>query len=152
MHPLLVPGAWLLEGSYFPTGKPMEHLVGVTEVHASEEFPETLRVAGEVRDAGNPASRPVATSFHLDVVSTTTVRFRMDSLLLGTVLVGGGFYDNDAMVLRYTSPDSRILGFESYVRCGANAMRSTGALLVDGAPVTSWLGHLERVIEPGRRV
>jgi hypothetical protein len=145
MHVLLVPGAWLLEGTYFPTGKPVQQLVGVTEVHSSEEFPETLRIEGEIREAANPTSRPVHSSFHLDVTSSSTVRFRMDSLPLGTVLVGQGFYDDFSLVLRYASPDRRIVGFESFVGCGPAEIRSTGVILADGSPVTSWLARLERL-------
>lgn len=145
VHPLLVPGSWLVEGSYFPTGRAANQVVGVTEVHSSEQFPETLRIEGEVRDAGDPSARPVRSTFHVDVATSHTLRFRMDSLPLGTVLVGDGFFDQHSLVIRYGSPDRRILGSETYVATGPNEMRSTGVLLVDGVAVTSWLARLERV-------
>jgi hypothetical protein len=145
VHPLLVPGAWLLEGSYYPTGRPSHRIVGVTEVHASEQFPETLRIEGEIRDAGDPAARPVRSIYHVDVASSDTLRFRMDSLPLGTVLVGDGFYDGGSMVLRYASPDKRFQGSETYVACGPDEMRATGVIMADGVAVTSWIARLERV-------
>jgi hypothetical protein len=145
VHPLLVPGAWLVDGNYFPTGRAANRVVGVTEVHASEQFPETLRVEGEVRDAGDPAARPVRSAFHLEVASSNALRFRMDSLPLGTVLIGDGFFDQVSLVLRYASPERHLVGCETYVACGPGEMRSTGVLLADGVPVTSWLARLERV-------
>lgn len=143
MHPFLVPGEWFLEGDYFPSSKKPQRLVGITEVHASEEFPETLRVSGEVRDA-ETTGRPVPSSFHLDVIGPATVRFRMDSIPLGTVLVGGGHFNDHALVLRYASPDRRFVGVESYVSGSTGVLHYTGVILADGAAVTSWLARLER--------
>jgi len=153
VHPLLVPGSWLLDGRYHPAGRDAQHVAGVTEVRPSDEFPETLRVDGEVRDVERPAARPVRSTYHLDLVGATAVRFRMDSLPLGTVLLGEGHFDDETLVLRYASPDRRILGVESFVSCGADRMRATGVLLADGAPVTAWLAALERVAgaSPRRR-
>lgn len=145
MHPLLVPGAWLVEGDYFPAGRPANRVKGVTEVHSSEQFPETLHIEGEIRDADDLASRPVRSTFHVDVASARSIRFRMDSLPLGTVLVGDGHYDAQTLVFRYASPDKRILGVETYVACGADEMRTSGVVIVDGSPVTSWLARLERL-------
>lgn len=151
MHPLLVPGSWLLEGRYYPSGRSPQRVLGVTEVRSAEEFPETLRIEGEVRDAENPTARPVRSAFHLDIAGATTVRFRMDSQPLATVLTGDGHFDEHVMVLRYASPDRRLQGVESYVRCSDNEMRATGVLLADGAPVTSWLARLERLRGDRRR-
>ncbi|HPC83932.1 MAG TPA: hypothetical protein P5234_11000 [Thermoanaerobaculaceae bacterium] len=145
MHPLLVPGSWLVEGDYFPTGRAPNRVTGVTEVHSSEQFPETLRVEGEIRDAVDPTARPVHSTFHVDVVTSRSVRFRMDSLPLGTVLIGDGQYDATTLVLRYGSPDRRILGVETYVATVPGEMRTSGVLLVDGTPATMWLARLERV-------
>ena len=145
MHPLLVPGSWLLEGDYYPFGRPAQRLIGVTEVRPSESFPETLQVQGEVRDAGSPSARPVRSTYHLDVAGTTSVRFRMDSLPLGTVLTGEGYFDEHVLVVRYASPDRRIQGVESFVSAGSDEMRASGVLLADGAPVTCWIARLERV-------
>lgn len=145
MHPLLVPGSWLVEGNYYPTGRPPNRVKGVTEVRSSEQFPETLQVEGEIRDADDPASRPVRSTYHVDVVTAASVRFRMDSLPLATVLVGDGRYDASTLVLRYGSPDKRILGVETYVSTSPVEMRTSGVLLVDGAPATMWLARLERV-------
>jgi hypothetical protein len=117
----------------------------VSEIHASDQFPETLEVVGEVRDADDPGSRPVSTSYHLDVISTSALRFRMDSLPLGTVLVGEGFFSENSLVLHYGSPDRRIIGCESFVAVGPDEMHTTGVLLADGVVVTRWLAHLERV-------
>lgn len=145
MHPLLVPGSWLVEGDYFPTGRAPNRVKGVTEVHSSEQFPETLRVEGEIRDADDPTARPVRSTFHVDVASANAVRFRMDSLPLATVLVGDGRFDAATLVLRYGSPDRRIIGVETFVATAPGEMRSSGLLLVDGSPATMWLARLERV-------
>lgn len=150
MHPLLVPGAWLFDGSYHPAGKPVQIVTGVTEVHASEEFPETLRVEGEVREANDPAARPVCSTYYLDVTGHDRIRFRMNSQPLATVLVGEGFFDDISMVVHYSSPERRILGFESYVAGSTWEMRTSGVLLADGVVVTSWIARLER-IEAGAR-
>jgi hypothetical protein len=146
----LVPGAWLLEGDYFPAGKAQQRVTGVTLSSASESFPETLEVRGEIRDAGDPASKPVLSTFHLDVAGRQNVRFRMDSIPLATVLVGYGCYDEDALVLQYSSPDHRIIGFESYTRCKEGVLRATGVLLADGSRVTSWIARLERIAKKNR--
>lgn len=151
MHPLLVPGEWLVEGRYHPAGKSARQVAGVTTVLAAEEYPETLRVEGEIRGLGDPGSRPVYSKFHLDVVSSQTVRFRMDSQPLATVLVGEGLYDDHVMVIRYASPDRRILGVETFVGVGRDEIRHAGVMLADGAPVTSWLARLERVRSSGAR-
>jgi len=135
----------LLDGRYYPSGRSAQHVAGVTEVHPSDEFPESLRIDGEVRDVERLAARPVRSTFHLDVAGPTTVRFRMDSPPLGTVLTGEGHFDDDTLVLRYASPDRRILGVETFVRCAAEQMRATGVLMADGAPVTAWIATLERV-------
>lgn len=145
MHPLLVPGAWLVEGDYFPTGRPSNRVSGVTEVHSSEQFPETLRVEGEIRDADDAASKPVRSIFHVEVASPSSVKFRMDSLPLGTVLIGDGRFDKQTLVFRYHSPDRRIIGVETYVACSHHEMRSTGVVLVDGTPATVWLARLDQV-------
>jgi hypothetical protein len=145
VHPFLNPASWLLDGSYFPTGRSPHRVTGITEVRSAEQFPETLRVQGEVRDATDPAARPVRSSYHIDVTSSMTLKFRMDSLLLGTVLVGDGFFDATSLVLRYASPDKRIVGCESYVARSEDEVRSTGVILADGVAVTSWLARLERV-------
>jgi len=145
VHPFLVPGAWLLEGEYFPAGKARQRVSGVTQTSASEAFPETIEVRGEIRDADDPASKPVLSTFHLDVVSRYEVRFRMDSIPLGTVLLGYGCFDDHALVLQYASPDRRIVGFESFSCGGEGVLRATGVLLADGARVTSWLARLEKV-------
>lgn len=151
MHPLLVPGEWFVEGRYHPAGKATQRVTGVTTVHAAEEYPETLRVQGEIRSAEDPGARPVHSSFHLDVVSSQTVRFRMDSLPLATVLVGEGHFDEDTMVIRYASPDRRIVGVETFVGPTSDDMRHAGVILADGSPVTSWIARLERVRGKGSR-
>jgi hypothetical protein len=145
VHPFLAPASWLLEGNYFPIGRAPQRVSGITEVRAAEQFPETLRIQGEVRDSSDPNARPVRSAYHIEVTSSLTLKFRMDSLLLGTVLVGDGFFDSTSLVLRYASPDKRILGCESYVACGGEEIRSTGVIMADGVAVTSWLARLERV-------
>jgi len=145
MHPLLVPSSWLVDGRYFPRGRGAQRVIGLTEVHASEQFPETLRVDGEVRDADDPTSRPVSSGFHLDVSGPETVRFRMDSLPLGTVLVGDGNHDDVTLILRYASPDRRIFGSETFIALSPSELRTSGVMFADGVAVTSWLARLERV-------
>lgn len=123
----------------------------MTEVHPSEEFPESLRIDGEVRDVGRASGRPVRSTYHLDVTGPDTVRFRMDSPPLGTVLTGEGYFDDETLVLRYASPDRRIVGVETFVRCHTDQMRATGVLMADAAPVTLWIATLERVRSGGGR-
>jgi hypothetical protein len=147
----LVPGSWLLEGRYHPSGRPSQRVLGATEVRAAEEFPETLRVEGEVRDAENPAAKPVRSTYHLDVAGSGAIRFRMDSLPLATVLTGEGHFDDAVLVFRYASPDRRLQGVETYVRCSEDEMRASGVLLAEGAPVTAWLVRLERLRRDRRR-
>jgi hypothetical protein len=151
VHPLLAPGSWLLEGDYYPTGRPAQRLIGITEVRPSESFPETLQVQGEVRDAGSPSARPVRSTYHIEVAGADSVRFRMDSLPLGTVLTGEGHFNDHVLVVRYASPDRRIQGVESFASGGPDEMRATGVLLADGAPVTCWIARLERVNESRKR-
>jgi hypothetical protein len=134
-----------MEGRYFPAGRPQHRVAGVTEVRPSDQFPETLTVAGEVRDADDSGARPVRSTYHLEVSGANIVRFRMDSLPLGTVLTGDGYFDDEALVVRYASPDRRIQGVETFVRRHDGELRTSGVLLADGAPVTAWLARLEKV-------
>lgn len=145
LHPLLVPGSWLLHGEYFPAQGPSQKLLGTTEVKAHEEFPETLRVVGEVRDAEDSSSRPVATEFTLDLVAPGILRFHMNSIPLGTVLLGSGVWHRDLLQFHYASPDKRILGVESYAVSGPDVLLTSGVMFADGVAVTWWLARLERV-------
>lgn len=145
LHPFLVPGSWLLQGEYFPAQGPSQRVLGTTEVKAHEEFPETLRVVGEVRDAGDSSSRPVATEFTLDLVAPGAVRFHMNSIPLGTVLLGAGAWNRELLQFHYSSPDKRILGVESYAVSGPDVLLTSGVMFADGVAVTWWLARLERV-------
>lgn len=145
LHPLLVPGSWLLQGEYFPAQGPSQKVLGTTEVQAHEEFPETLRVVGEVRDAEDSSSRPVATEFTLDLVAPGAVRFHMNSIPLGTVLLGAGAWNHELLQFHYSSPDKRILGVESYAVSRPDVLLTSGVMFADGVAVTWWLARLERV-------
>lgn len=145
LHPLLVPGSWLLAGDYYPAHGAKQKVLGSTEVRSHEQFPETLRVVGEVRDADDPGSRPVATEFTLDLVGPQLLRFHMDSIPLGTVLVGSGVWTPELLMLHYGSPDRRILGTETYAVGGRGVLLTSGVMFVDGVAVTSWLARLEQV-------
>ena len=51
MHPLLVPGSWLLDGRYYPSGRSAQHVAGVTEVtirNRYKEMAEALDIEEEV--------------------------------------------------------------------------------------------------------
>lgn len=145
LHPFLLPACWLLEGEYFPAqGKP-QRVLGSTEVRANEQFPETLQVVGEVRDADDPSSRPVATEFTLDLVAQRRVRFHMNSIPLATVLLGEGVWWEKALLLHYASPDRRIVGSENYAAMSQEELITGGLLFVDGVAVTRWLARLQRV-------
>lgn len=145
LHPLLIPGSWLLSGNYFPAQGSRQRVTGSTEVTPHEQFPETLRVRGVVRDADDPVARPVTTEFTLDLVAPGEVRFHMDSIPLGTVLVGGGVWSAVLLTIHYTSPDRRILGAETYAAESHEAVWTSGLLFADGALVTLWHARLERV-------
>jgi hypothetical protein len=134
-----------LEGEYFPAQGGQQKVSGSTEVVAHEQFPETLRVVGEVRDAGDPLSRPVATEFALDLAAPKHLRFHMDSIPLGTVLLGEGVWNPQVLLLTYGSPDRRILGSETYVAAGETSLFTSGILAVDGVVVTRWLAKLQRL-------
>ncbi len=142
MHPFLIPGAWLVDGTYFPSGKPLQPVTGMIRVRPAEEFPETLRVEGEVRSATDPAARPVRSTYHLDLTGSGTLRFRMDSMPLGTVLFGEGVFDEAGMIVRYTSPERRIVGVETFTAGANGEVRTSGVLLADGVAATSWLARL----------
>jgi len=145
LHPFLVPGSWLLTGDYYPAQGAAQKVFGSTEVAAHEQFPETLRVVGEVRDAEDPGSRPVATEFTLDLVAPGQLRFHMDSIPLGTVLLGNGFWTPQLLVFHYSSPDRRIVGTETYAVQASGVLLSSGVMFVDRVPVTTWLARLEQV-------
>lgn len=145
LHPFLIPGSWLLRGRYFPAQGTPQNVLGTTEVQADEEFPETLRVRGEVRDADDPLSRPVATEFALALTAPSTLRFHMNSIPLGTVLMGTGVWNPEVLQFHYGSPDRRILGVETYSVWGEEALLVSGVMFADGVAVTRWLARLERV-------
>ena len=144
MHPFLIPMSWLVDGTYYPSGKPVQPVTGVIQVRPAEEFPETLRVEGEVRSAADPAAHPVRSTYHLDLTGRGTLRFRMDSMPLGTVLFGDGVFDETGMILRYTSPERRIVGVETFTAAGGE-VRTSGVLLADGVAATSWLARLTAI-------
>lgn len=145
MHPFLIPGAWLVDGTYFPAGKAAQHVTGIIRVRPAEEFPETLSVEGEVRPVGDSAAHQVRSVYHLDVTGTSSLRFRMDSMPLGTVLFGEGVFDESGMILRYTSPERRIVGVETFTAASDGEVRTSGVLLADGVAATSWLACLKHV-------
>ncbi|MCX7896099.1 MAG: hypothetical protein N2447_09150 [Thermoanaerobaculum sp.] len=145
LHPLLIPSSWLVRGQYFPAQGSPQKVLGTTEIRADEEFPETLRVLGEVRDAEDPNSRPVATEFVLDLVAPGSVRFHMNSIPLGTVLVGSGSWNSEQLEFHYSSPDRRILGVESYAAVGPELLLTAGVMFADAVPVTWWLARMEKV-------
>lgn len=145
VHTFLIPGSWLLSGDYFPTLGKKQKVTGSTFVTAHEQFPESLRVTGEVRNAEDASSPPVTTEYVLELVAPGRVRFHMDSIALGTVLVGQGVWNREMLLLHYASPDRRILGNETFAASGEHLVHTSGILLVDGVPVTYWLAHLQRV-------
>lgn len=145
LHPFLIPGSWLVRGQYFPAHGAVQNVLGTTEVRAHEEFPETLRVTGEIREADDPLSRPVATEFALDLAAPFTLRFHMNSIPLGTVLLGSGVWNQELLQFHYASPDRRILGVESYAVAGQEALLTSGVMFADGVALTWWLARLERV-------
>lgn len=146
IHPFLIPGSWLLDGDYFPTAGKRQKVSGSTVVSAHEQFPESLRVTGEVRDTEDPSSRPVTTEYVLDLIAPGRLRFHMDSIALGTALVGDGVWTRELLLFHYASPDRRILGNETFAASGEGlVVQTSGILLVDGVPVTYWLALLQRV-------
>ncbi|MGC8917596.1 MAG: hypothetical protein ACP5NF_11535 [Thermoanaerobaculum sp.] len=145
LHPFLIPGSWLLSGNYFPAEASPQRVAGSTEVTPHDQFPETLCVRGEVRGMDDPLARPVATEFTLDLVAPGRIRFHMNSIPLGTVLVGGGVWSSVLLTIHYASPDKRILGAETYAAESQDVVWTSGLLAADGALVTLWHARLERV-------
>lgn len=145
MHPFLIPASWLLSGDYFPSEGKRRRVSGSTIVTAHEQFHESLRVTGDVRDAEDPSSRPVTTEYVLELFAPGRVRFHMDSIALGTVLVGQGVWTQELLLFHYFSPDKRILGNETFSVVRKDLLHTSGILSVDGVPVTYWLAVLQRV-------
>jgi len=146
MHPFLLPGEWLVTGRFIDPEGGETVTAGTTVVASSEQFPEILKVGVELRRVGDSSRDDTqSSSYHLELAGASQVRFRMDSLALGTVLLGGGTFTDRSLILTYLSPNRRYVGFESFVGFGGGELLATGSFLADGVVVKTWEVHLERV-------
>lgn len=146
MHPFLLPGEWLVTGRFIDPGGSESLTAGTTVVASSEQFPEILRVVVELRRVGDSSRDDTqSSSYHLEMAGAAHVRFRMDSLALGTVLLGSGTFTDRSLTLTYLSPNRRYVGFESFVAVGGGELLATGSFLADGVVVKTWEVNLERV-------
>jgi hypothetical protein len=146
MHPYLHPGEWLVSGRFLDPNGGESLSTGAAMVTASEQFPEILRVAVELRWADDGARSPAqSSSYHLELVGASQVRFRMDSIALAAVMVGIGTFTDRSLTLSYQSPDRRFVGFESFVVVAPGELLACGTFLADGVVVKTWEVHLERV-------
>ena len=108
-------------------------------------FP-VLRKSIELRRVGDGSrSQAQSSSYHLELVGTSQVKLRMDSVALGTVLLGAGTFTDCSLTLTYLSPDRRYVGFESYIVVGEGNLVACGSFVADGVVVKTWEVQLERV-------
>ncbi len=150
MHPYLAPGEWLVTGRFFDPEGEETVVAGATVVHAAPEFPEILEVTVELRElSGIGRGRPERSTYRLEIAPGRRVRFRMDSLALGTLLSGGGAFTDRTLTLTYTSPDARFVGFEAFTAITQDEVITAGSFVAEGAVVKTWEVVLERV-PPGR--
>ena len=149
MHPYLVPGEWLVTGRFFDPDGGETLTAGAAILRSSEEFPEILEVSVELRELGEKSSSHAEhSSYRLEIVGAGRVRFRMDSIALGTILAGGGSFTDRSMTLTYLSPDRRFVGFEAFTALGRNEVITSGSFIADGSIVKTWEVQLERVPGP----
>lgn len=150
MHPFLMPGEWLVTGRFLdPDGSELL-TAGAAVVRTTEQFPEILQVSVELREIGDASySQPQNTYYHLEIVGASKVSFRMDSIALGTILVGEGSYTRRSLILSYLSPDRRYVGFESFTVMSEREVLACGSFVADGTPVKTWEVVLESVPDEG---
>ena len=150
MHPYLVPGEWLVTGRFFDPEGGETLTAGAAVLRSSDDFPEILEVSIELRELGERSySHAERSSYHLEIVGAGQVRFRMDSLALGTMMTGGGSFTDRSLTLSYLSPDRRFVGFEAFTAIGRDQIVTCGSFIADGTIVKTWEVQLERVPSPG---
>lgn len=146
MHPYLVPGEWLVTGRFFDPDGGETLTAGAAVLRSSDEFPEILEVSVELRELGERSySHSEHSSYRLEIVGAGLVRFRMDSIALGTILAGGGSFTDHSLTLTYLSPDRRFVGFEAFTAISRNEVVTCGSFVADGSIVKTWEVQLERV-------
>jgi len=146
MHPFLLPGEWLATGRFVDPNGGETLTAGAIVITASPEFPELFEAAVELRELGDSSySQPQSSFYHMEIVGTNQIRFRMDSVALGTTLVGGGSFSSRCLILTYLAPDGRYTGFESFTAVGEGELVACGSFVADGTIVKTWEVQLERV-------
>ncbi len=146
MHPFLRPGEWLVTGRFLDPDGSETRTAGAAVVTASEQFPEILQASVEMRPTGGAGrGQAECSSYHLELVGATQVRYRMDSMALATVLVGGGSCTERSLILTYGSTERRVVGFESFVALTPDELLACGSFVAEGVVVKTWEVHLERV-------
>jgi len=146
IHPFLLPAEWLVTGRFLDPDGSEVLTAGAAVVRTTDQFPEILQVSVELREVGDSSySQPQNTYYHLEIAGAARVSFRMDSIALGTILVGEGSYTRRSLILSYLSPDRRYVGFESFTVVGERELLACGSFVADGTPVKTWEVVLERV-------
>ena len=147
MHPFLLPGEWLVSGRFLDPDGGETLTTGAAMVAATEQFPEVLQISVELREVGSSSHshQTQSTYYHLEIAGSSQVRFRMDSIALGTILTGGGSFTDRSLVLTYVSPDRRYTGFESFSVVRRGELLACGSFVADGVLVKTWEVKLERV-------
>ena len=152
MHPFLLQSDWLVTGRFFDLDGGETVTAGTTVIQTSDSFPELLEVSVELRELGEHSYRPTqASSYHLEIVGTTQVRFRMDSIALGTVLTGEGVFTDRSLTMAYRSPDRAFAGFEVYTVVSTEQLLACGSFVADGTLVKTWEVVLDKVPPDDKR-
>jgi len=150
MHPFLFPGEWLVSGIFFDPVAGESEATGIATVRAEPQFPEILQVTIELQEVGEISYSPAqTTSYHLEIFGDRRIKFRMDSISLGTVLMGEGAYTARTLTLGYRSPEGRYTGFESFVELEPGKVIACGGFMADQVSVKTWEVLLERVGKDG---
>ncbi len=148
MHPFLFPGEWLVSGIFFDPVAGESEAGGIATLRAEAQFPEILQVTVELQELGEISYSPAqTTSYHLEIVGDRRIKFRMDSISLGTVLLGDGAYTPRSLTLGYRSPEGRYTGFESFVELEPGRIIACGGFMAEQVSVKTWEVMMERVGE-----
>ena len=153
IHPFLIPAEWLVRGRFVDPEGGHSTTAGVAVVTAIPRFPEVLHVSVELSEVSRPGASPSqATSYHLEISGERRLRFRMDSDVLGTILLGDGTYSEKSIVLAYQSPNNLYSGYETFVAISSNEIITCGCFLADGITVNTWEVTLEAIGVPPVRL
>jgi hypothetical protein len=153
IHPFLIPSEWLVRGRFMDPEGGHSTTSGVAVVRAIPRFPEVLHVSVELSEIARHGTAPSqASSYHLELVGDRRLRFRMDSDVLGTILLGEGTFSERSIILSYQSPNRIYSGYESFIAVSQNEIVTCGCFLADGITVNTWEVSLEAIGVPPVRL